>query len=253
MELEENVYFIDKVVLVTGSSRGIGKAIATHFAKLGCKVVINGHQNLDQLEKTYEELKAINPNVIMIKADVTNPDEVENMFRIIYDSFGKVDILINNAGISRSNLINDTKFDEWNQIISTNLTSVFLVSKAALNSMILNKSGCIINISSMWGIYGASCEIAYSTSKGGLNTFTKALAKEVGPSKIRVNAIACGFIDTTMNDCYTEEEKNEFIYNHTIIEEMGTTQDVANLVTFLASDKARYITGQVIGVDGGFY
>lgn len=251
--MEENIYFIDKVVVVTGSSRGIGKAIATHFAKLGCKVVINSNSNMENLQNTYDELKKINPNVIMIKADVTNPSEVENMFKIVYDTFGRVDILVNNAGISRSNLINETNYDEWTKVINTNLTSAFLVTKQALSSMIFNKSGSIINISSMWGIYGASCEIAYSTSKGGLNTFTKALAKEVGPSKIRVNAIACGFIDTNMNDIYSEEEKKDFIYNHTIIEEMGTAEDISNLVVFLASDKSRYITGQVIGVDGGFY
>ncbi|MCQ2911028.1 MAG: 3-oxoacyl-ACP reductase FabG [Clostridia bacterium] len=251
--MEENIYFIDKVVVVTGSSRGIGKAIATHFAKLGCKVVINSNSNMENLQNTYDELKKINPNVIMIKADVTNPSEVENMFKIVYDTFGRVDILVNNAGISRSNLINETNYDEWTKVLNTNLTSAFLVTKQALSSMIFNKSGSIINISSMWGIYGASCEIAYSTSKGGLNTFTKALAKEVGPSKIRVNAIACGFIDTNMNDIYSEEEKKDFIYNHTIIEEMGTAEDISNLVVFLASDKSRYITGQVIGVDGGFY
>lgn len=251
--MEDNIFFIDKVVLVTGSSRGIGKAIATAFAKLGCKVVINSNSNIDQLKETYEELLKINPNVIMIKADVSDPNEVESMFRIIYDTYGRIDILVNNAGISRTNLISDTKFGEWQQVINTNLTSAFLVTKCALNSMLFNKQGSIINISSMWGKYGASCEIAYSASKGGLNAFTKALAKEVGPSKIRVNAIACGFIDTTMNDTYTEEEKKEFIYNHVIMEEMGTTEDVSNLVVFLASDKARYINGQLIGVDGGFY
>ncbi|MCQ2978657.1 MAG: 3-oxoacyl-ACP reductase FabG [Clostridia bacterium] len=251
--MEDNIYFINKVVLVTGSSRGIGKAIATAFCKMGCRVIINSNTYIDQLEATYNELKAINPNVIMIKADVTNPEEVENMFRIIYDTYGRLDILVNNAGISRSNLLTDTKFEEWNEVITTNLTSAYLVSKCALNSMISNKQGSIINISSMWGEYGASCEIAYSASKGGLNAFTKSLAKEVGPSKIRVNAIACGFIDTTMNDCYTEEEKKDFIYNHTILSEIGTADDVANLVVFLASDKSRYITGQVIGVDGGFY
>lgn len=251
--MEENIFFIDKVVLVTGSSRGIGKAIATAFARLGCKVVINANTNMDQLRDTYEELKKITKNVIMIKADVCDPSEVENMFRIIYDTYGRIDILVNNAGISRINLINDTKYEEWQKVINTNLTSAFLVSKCALNSMIFNKSGSIINISSMWGQYGASCEIAYSTSKGGLNTFTKALAKEVGPSKIRVNAVACGFIDSTMNDVFTEEEKQDFIHNHTIIEELGTTEDVANLVIFLASNKSRYITGQVIDVDGGFY
>ena len=211
------------------------------------KNVINGYRDYALTQNS------INPNVIMIKADVTNPEEVENMFRIIYDTYGRLDILVNNAGISRSNLINETNYDEWTKVLNTNLTSAFLVTKQALSAMIFNKSGSIINISSMWGIYGASCEIAYSTSKGGLNTFTKALAKEVGPSKIRVNAIACGFIDTTMNDCYTEEEKKDFIYNHTILSEMGTADDVANLVVFLASDKSRYITGQVIGVDGGFY
>lgn len=245
-------YFKDKVVLVTGSTRGIGKEIAFAFAKLGANLIINGNENLELLKTTYEEIKQINPKAIMVKADVSNELEVANMFNIIYDSFGRIDILINNAGVSTFNLLSDVEFSEWKKVIDVNLTSAFLTSKLALKSMLSNKSGCIINISSMWGIYGSACEIPYSVSKGGLNTFTKSLAKEVGPSKIRVNSVACGFIDTTMNKDFTQEDKDNFVYNHTMLEEIGTTSDVSNLVIFLASDKARYITGQVISIDGGY-
>lgn len=249
----EDTFFINKVVLVTGSTRGIGKEIAFAFAKAGANVIINGSENIEMLKSTYEEIKEISPKSIMIKADVSNEEEVKNMFNIIYDTFGKIDILINNAGISRVNLINDTSYDEWQRVIGVNLSSAYLVSKNALGSMLHNQNGVIINISSMWGTYGASCEIAYSASKGGLNTFTKALAKEVGPSNIRVNAVACGFIETTMNKEFTEDDKKFFANNHTALGRIGSTKDVSNLVTFLASDKANYITGQIIGVDGGFY
>lgn len=245
--------FAGKVALVTGSSRGIGREIAFHLARYGATVIINANTSIDQLQETFKELKDICPEAMMIKADITNQNEVDNMFNIIKNTFGRIDILVNNAGIAKNALLTDTTLDDWRKVLSTNLDSAYLVSSEALKMMVPIKSGNIINISSIWGIHGASCEVAYSTSKGGLITFTKALAKEVGPCNIRVNSVACGFIDTTMNNTYTDSEKRAFVDNHIALCSMGSTQDIANAVAFLASNDAKYITGQTLSVDGGYY
>lgn len=244
--------FSDKIILITGSSKGIGKDIALSFAKCGATIILNGHEDLEALEKTFEEIKIYNENSIMIFKDVSVYEDVLSMFKIIYSYFDHIDVLINNAGISNYDLITEINIDDWNNIINTNLNSVFYTTKIALQNMIQNKSGNIINISSIWGEHGSANEVAYSTSKGAVNSFTKAVAKEVGLSNIRVNAISCGMIDTNMNSILTEEEKKVFIYNHTMLNKIGEPNDVSNLVIYLASDYSKYITGQIINLDGGY-
>jgi len=244
--------FNDKIVLITGSSKGIGKQLALDFALEGATVIINAFHDTNTLDETFNILKTYTDKCYSICCDVSNPTDVSDMFTQIYKKYGRIDILINNAGISDYNLITDIEIERINKIISTNLTSAIYCSKEALKSMLKNKSGVIINVSSIWGKYGASYEVTYATSKGGLDTFTKSLAKEVGPSNIRANAVSCGFIDTEMNNSISESDKNYFINEHTMLGRCGNVNDVSNLVLFLASESASYITGQIIGIDGGF-
>ena len=236
-----------KTALVTGASRGIGLAIATILAQNGyhlhltCK---NSYKQLLDVAKSLSE--TYNVTCQAHKTDMSNFAEVWTLF----SNIDSLDVLINNAGISHIGLLQDTTVDEWQKVIDTNLSSVFFTSKMAIPKMLENKSGAIINISSIWGDVGASMEVAYSASKGGLNSFTKALAKELAPSGITVNAIACGCIDTAMNHCFSEEERRA------LIEEIpagrfGTTEEVANLALSLAQDHS-YLTGQVISLDGGW-
>lgn len=239
-----------KVALITGSSRGIGKQIAYEFAKNNYKVIINSNLNKTQLINTYNEFKVNGFDCDYIKADVSNYDETEKMIYKIYKKYNKIDVLINNAGISYVGLLTDMSLNDWNKIISTNLNSVFNCCKLVVPHMVNLKKGCIINISSIWGICGASCEVAYSASKGAVNSFTKALAKELGPSNIRVNAIACGVIDTKMNEWLNEDEK-DILKQEIALMRFGETEDVAKLALFLASDDASFITNQIITVDGG--
>ncbi len=239
-----------KVALITGSSRGIGKQIAYEFGKNNYKIIINSNSNQTQLINTYNEFKNNGFDCDYIKADVSNYNEVEHMINKIYNDYKKIDVLINNAGISYIGLLTDMSTNDWNKIISTNLNSVFNCCKLVIPYMVNLKKGCIINISSIWGICGASCEVAYSASKGAVNSFTKALAKELGPSNIRVNAIACGVIDTTMNEWLNEDEKNE-LKQEIALMHFGKTEDIAKLALFLASEDSKFITNQIITVDGG--
>ncbi|MDU5229594.1 MAG: 3-oxoacyl-ACP reductase FabG [Anaerococcus sp.] len=241
-----------KTVLITGSSRGIGAAIARRLND-EYKIIINYNKSKDKAFALMEELRETNPNVIAIKANVSDESEVENMFSIAEKNFGHVDILINNAGISHFSLIQDIDFGTWKDVINTNLNSVFLNSKRAIPNMISKQYGVIINMSSIWGEIGASMETLYSASKGAINTFTKAMAKELAPSGIRVNAIAPGIVDTDMmrND-FSESElldlKKEVDTNR-----FAKPEEIAGLVSYLVSDEASYITGDIIHINGGFY
>ncbi len=240
-----------KVVLITGSSRGIGEGIAEVFAKGNYKIVLNCKNNIEKMEELKKRLIKINPDIIGIQCDVSKYDEVKKMFEKIKNKFGTVDILINNAGISYYGLFNEMEEKNWQEVINVNLMSVINCSRIGIESMIKNKTGEIINISSMWGDSGSSCEVIYSTSKAGVDGFTKALAKEVGPSNVKVNAIACGLIDTEMNNNLTISEKNDII-DSVPLGKIGKPIDVGQLCLFLASEDNKYITGQVIKVDGGF-
>jgi len=241
----------NKTVLITGSSRGIGKAIAFLFAKNNFNVVINCKKSVQELENTFNELKKINPNILKIQADVSDFEECKAMFSEIKNHFGNVDILINNASVAHFGLFSDLDDGDWNNIIKNNINSVLNCSNIAVKNMIKNKFGFIINISSIWGVSGASCEVVYSATKGFTNTFTKALAREVGPCNIKINAIACGLIDTAMNNNISETDKSDFIESVSLMK-IGKDYDVAKLAYFLASEENGYLTGQVINLDGGF-
>ena len=241
-----------KTVLITGSSRGIGAAIARRLND-EYKIIINYNKSKDNAFALMQELRETNPNVIAIKANVSDESEVENMFTIAEQNFGHVDILINNAGISHFSLIQDIDFATWQNVINTNLNSVFLNSKRAIPNMISNQYGVIINMSSIWGDFGASMEALYSTSKGAINTFTKAMAKELAPSGIRVNAIAPGIVETDMmKDDFSKDELEE-LKNEVATNRFAKPEEIAGLVSYLISDEASYITGDIIHINGGFY
>lgn len=236
-------------VLVTGSSRGIGKTIAKEFLLNGFKTVINCSKSVDEMNKTLKELENINDNVIGIKADVSKYDEAKLMIDEIMYKWGKIDILINNAGISYIGLFNEMNPEEWKNIMDINLNSVFNCTRLVISDMIKEKKGTIVNISSIWGNIGASCEAVYSASKGAVNSFTKAMAKELGPCNIKINAIACGVIDTGMNSFLSNNEK-ETLINEIPLMRYGKTEEVAKLAVFLSSEDSNYLTGQVITIDG---
>ena len=194
---------MNKVVLITGASRGIGRDIAEKLAQKGYQVIANYNRS----EEKAKELKSKYANIDIYKADVSKREEVHNMIKSILEKYKKIDVLINNAGISLTGLFTDVTDEEWNKIINNDLYSVFCTTQEVLTNMIMRKEGCIINISSIWGIVGSSCESIYSVAKAGVDGMTKSLAKELGPSNIRVNSIAPGIIDTEMNNCYSAEEK----------------------------------------------
>lgn len=240
-----------KTVLVTGGSRGIGMATCIAFAKEGYNIVLNYLNSEDkalELKDTIEKTYGV--EVLAIKADVSKSDEVKNMVEKAIEKFSFIDVLVNNAGISYIGLITDTDEECFDQIIATNLKSVYNASKAVLPYMINKKEGSIINVSSMWGEVGASCEVAYSTSKAGVIGFTKALSKEVGPSNIRVNCVSPGVIDTDMNKSLSDETIEE-LKEEISLGRIGTPKNIADMIVYLSSDKAEYITGQVFSVNGG--
>lgn len=244
------MYFKQKTVLVTGSSRGIGKAIAFAFGQAGCRVVLNGSRNADQLKQTYQEMIQQGISCMAILADVSDYTACETMFAQIKETFGDVDILVNNAGISYIGLFTDMKPQDWQHLLAVNLHSVLHCTHLATPAMVRKQSGAIVNISSIWGAEGASCEAVYAASKGGINAFTKAMAKELGPSHIRVNAIACGVIDTEMNDCFSKEEKQALTEEIPLMR-FGMPQEIAQAALYLASEQASFLTGQIITLDGG--
>lgn len=239
-----------KTVLVTGSSRGIGKAVAVRFAKEGYNVVINGVNRKDKLLEAKSDIEQYKVSCMAYLGDMGSYDKAKDLFLMIKEQFGHIDVLVNNAGISYIGLLTDMSFEDWNRIITTNLTSVFNCCSLAIPDMVREKCGKIINISSVWGNVGASCEVAYSASKGGMNAFTKALAKELAPSNIQVNAIACGAIDTDMNRFLTDEELLQ-LSNEIPAGRLGRAEEVADLAYQLAQNN-NYLTGQIIGLDGGW-
>lgn len=240
-----------QTVLITGASRGIGRAIATTFAGAGYKLVITCSKSRDELLTFKQELETTyHVDVLASVGDVSDYAYLEHLFQEIANRFGGVDILINNAGISHIGLLSDMSIDEWNRIVATNLSSVFATSKLSIPWMLSKKSGTILNISSVWGNVGASCEVAYSACKGGVNSFTKALAKELAPSNIQVNAIACGCIDTSMNACFSAEERAE-LEEEIPAGRFGTPEEVAHLALSLVTGPS-YLTGQIITLDGGW-
>lgn len=242
---------MNKVVLITGASRGIGAAIARRFAQEGFSLIINCSKSEKDLYQLKEDLEnTYHISVLASVGNIGNAAYVQSLFEEIKNVFGFVDIVINNAGISHIGLLTDMTFDEWDQLLHINLSSVFYTSKLAIPFMLSKQAGKIINISSVWGNVGASCEVAYSASKGGINSFTKALAKELAPSNIQVNAIACGCIDTAMNHCFSEDERKE-LEEEIPAGRFGTPEEVAELAFSLASSH-NYLTGQIITLDGGW-
>ncbi|MCI6239704.1 MAG: 3-oxoacyl-ACP reductase FabG [Lachnobacterium sp.] len=240
-----------QTALITGASRGIGAALAETFAHAGYQLTLCCHKSQEQLRDLADQLqKKYHTPVLIFIGDVGEYAFVEDMVKQTLDTFGSIDVLINNAGISYIGLLTDMTIDDWNQIVATNLTSVFSACRCTVPSMVHNKSGRIINISSVWGNVGASCEVAYSACKGGINSFTRALGKELAPSNITVNAIACGVIDTDMNRCFSEEERAELVAEIPA-ERMGQPQEVAELALSIASGHA-YLNGQIITLDGGW-
>ena len=238
---------INKTAFITGASRGIGKAIAKEFAAAGYDLYISCFSSEKLLVNYARQLEnEYGVNVTPLIGDIKDPNVVKDFFSEIND----LDVLVNNAGISYIGLLTDMSDEEWNDIISTNLSSAFYCAKGAIPLMLHKKSGKIINISSVWGERGASMEVAYSATKGGLNSFTKALAKELAPSNIQVNAIACGLIDTDMNSHFSEEEIDDII-NEIPSDRIGKPQEVAHLALQLI-DGNNYLTGQIIGLDGGW-
>lgn len=236
---------MNKVAIVSGGSRGIGASIVETLASSGFDVVLNYRFSADNANDIASKFS----NVVTFQADVSDHAQVKSLVDFTISKFGRIDLLVNNAGIDFINTLSDTSDSDFDTVLRNNLYSAFYLSKEVSPYMINAKSGLIINISSIWGIVGASCEMAYSVSKAGLDAMTKSLAKELGPSNIRVNSIAPGIIDTDMNSFLSKEELNEIV-NDIPLERIGLPSDVANTVLFL--DKNSYITGQVIQVTGGW-
>ena len=236
-------------ILITGASRGIGKSVAIEFAKNKHNIIICAKSDLEGLQNTKRLVENEGVSCYIGLCDVTNEDSVKKFISDSAKAIGQTDILINNAGISYIGLLQDMSITDWRNILDTNLTSAFLMSKYIIPGMLKKQSGHIINISSVWGNSGASTEVAYSASKGGLNSFTKALAKELAPSNILVNAISPGFIDTDMNKVF-EKDELDTIFEEIPLGRAGQPSEVANLVYKIAT--SNYITGQIITVDGGW-
>lgn len=241
-----------KIALVTGASRGIGAGIARELAKAGARVVVNYNTSLERAFKLAEDIEKEGGEALVIKADVAAFEEVEIMFSQIEKIWGEVDILINNAGVALRKLVTDTGEEEWDKVINTNLKGVFLCCRRALPAMIRKRYGRIINITSIWGITGASMEAVYAASKGGVIAFTKSLAREAGYSGVTVNAIAPGVIETDMLKEELTGEEIEDLKKEIPAGRLGKPEDIASLCLYIASDRASYINGQVITVDGGF-
>lgn len=251
MNQAENLNFKENSVayaLVTGASRGIGLAIARKLAESGYNLYLTCSKSIDELTKFADELaNTYSIDCFPIQADMGNYENVAKLFSNIKD----LDVVVNNAGISHIGLLTDMTVEEWSRVMAVNLDSVFYTSKLAIPFFLKKQNGRIINISSVWGNVGASMEVAYSASKGGMNSFTKALAKELAPSNISVNAIACGVIETSMNACFSEEELED-LRNEIPADRLGLPEEVAQLVLNIINSPA-YMTGQIITMDGGWY
>ncbi len=239
-----------KVAVVTGSSRGIGATIAKTLAAQGAKVVVNHRNSAEGAEEVAAAIRADGGEATVIQADVSDSNEAQRLIKETIDSCGQIDILVNNAGTTRDTLIMMMKDADWDMVLKTNLSSTFFCSKAAVRPMMKKRSGRIINISSVVGLAGQAGQTNYAASKAGIIGFTKALAREVGGRNITVNAVAPGFIPTALTEVLPEEMIKSVITN-TPLGRLGTVDDIANAVLFLASDEAAFITGQVLTVDGG--
>lgn len=242
---------LPKVVVITGASRGIGSAIARSFAHEGCHLVLTSRNFNQQLEQLQQEILSFSKcDCTIYSCDVGDYSQVEAFFKEIRKRYNRIDVLVNNAGISHIGLLTDMTYEQWDRIVATNMNSLFYTCKHALPSMISAKEGKIINISSVWGERGASCEVAYSATKGAMNSFTKALAKELAPSNIQVNAIACGVIHTSMNECFSSEEMDDLL-EEIPAGRLGEPEEVASLCVQLCSGNS-YLTGQIISLNGGW-
>ncbi|MBE6050654.1 MAG: 3-oxoacyl-[acyl-carrier-protein] reductase [Clostridium sp.] len=239
-----------KSAIVTGGSRGIGKAIALKLASNGINIVLNYRSSEEEASKVEEEIKEFGVDVIKVKADIRKLDEVQELINKAKEKFGSIDIMINNAGITKDSLILRMKEEDFDSVVDVNMKGVFNCLKCITPIMIKQKSGKIINIASVVGITGNAGQVNYAASKAGVIAMTKSLAKEIGSRGITVNAIAPGFIDTDMTEDLSEKYREE-LKKSIPLKRLGKTEDVANLVEFLASDKSNYITGQTINVDGG--
>ena len=235
-----------KVIIVTGASRGIGNTIARNLVKKGNIVIANYNKS----EKEAKELKESNENIEIYKADVSKREEVRKLVNFVINKYGKIDVLINNAGISEYKLFTEETDEDWNRIINANLYSVFAMSQEVSKQMLKQHDGLIVNISSIWGVTGGALEVIYSTSKAGVDGMTKALAKELASSNIRINSIAPGIINTSMNSRLNKEEIVE-IENEIPMGKLGNADNISNAIEWLMNDN--YTTGQVISINGGWY
>lgn len=237
-----------KYALITGASRGIGRAAAELFAQNGYNLVITCRSSLPALEALARHLEtAYGISCLPVRADMGSEEDVNQVFLALQ----RLDVLVNNAGIAHIGLLSDMTADQWHRVLAVNLDSCFYTCRAAIPLMLRRHEGRIINISSVWGAQGASMEVAYSASKGGMNAFTKALAKELAPSNIQVNAVACGIIDTAMNSCLSPEDLDA-LRNEIPADRLGSPGDVAQAILQLATSPS-YLTGQIITIDGGWY
>ena len=242
---------MNKTVLITGASRGIGRATAVRFARAGYRVAACYHRSERDMRQLCSELTQDGFAIQPYQADVADAAQVERMVQAVLFDFGGIDVLVNNAGIAQQKLFTDITEDDWRRMLGVHVDGTFYCCKAVLPPMIRQKSGRIINVSSIWGITGASCEVHYSTAKAAVIGLTKALAKEVGPSNITVNCVAPGIVDTQMNAALSEEDRRQLAYD-TPLERFGTPEDIAESILFLESDAASFITGQVLSPNGGY-
>lgn len=240
---------MSKVIIVTGASKGIGRDIAIRLARRGNYVIANYNKSEQKAIELKEQLNEENINIEIFKADVSKRNEVGELVKFVINKYKKIDCVINNAGIDQVKMFLDITDEDWNNMINNNLNSVFYMCQEVLPYMIHEKNGIIINISSIWGVTGASCESHYAVSKAGVDALTKSLAKEMGPSNIRVNSIAPGIIDTDMNNNLSSEEKQD-IKEEIPLQKIGTVEDISRCVEWLLEDK--YVTGQVISINGGW-
>lgn len=239
-----------KTILITGASRGIGRACALRFARSGWNVAVNYLNSKEKAFELIEEIKENGSKGLAIRADVSSQKQVEKLFDRVSETFGEIDAVINNAGIAQKKLFIDITQEDWKNMLNINLSGTFYCCQQAIKHMMWARRGCVINISSIWGITGGACEAHYSAAKAGIIGLTKALAKETGQFNIRVNCIAPGVIDTDMMAGFSRQDILE-LTNQTPLGRIGTPQDIAALALFLASDEAQFITGQVISPNGG--
>ncbi|MGN1205409.1 MAG: elongation factor P 5-aminopentanone reductase [Eubacterium sp.] len=241
---------MSKTAIITGASRGIGAATALSLAKDGYNLFLCGNRSATKLHTLSSQCRSAGVQCVTYAGDLSNPEEARQIIKQALSVYDHIDVLINNAGISYVGLMQSLPSEDWNRILAVNLSAAFYLCQSLVPHMVQQQHGQIINVSSIWGVHGASCEVAYSATKGGLNTLTKALAKELAPSGISVNAIACGMIDTQMNACFSEEEVAE-ICEEIPCGRMASPSEVGDFITLLLK-ASPYMTGQIIGFDGGW-